>query len=77
MIAQLTAGAGELAHIYLKNGEQRTGILLNDINNPESFEGGLRLISHQHIASFLEHRDETLVETFDPEQLDGVDVYLK
>lgn len=77
MIAQLTAGTGELAHVFLKNGEQRTGILLNDINNPESFEGGIRIVSHQHIASFLEQQDESLVEVFDPQQLDGVDVYLK
>ena len=77
MITQLTTGTGELAHVFLKSGEQRTGILLNDINNPDSFENGIRFVSHQHIGSFLEKQDESYVETYDPQQIDGVDVYLK
>jgi len=77
MIIAMTGGAGELARLFLKNGAQRTGVLLNDCNCPESFEEGVRFISHGNVGAYLEKQDPALVEFYEASAIEGIDVYLK
>jgi hypothetical protein len=68
---------GELAQIFLKDGRSHMGILLNDLDEPESFDHEVRYVKSSNFSQWLESSDEGLVETVDPEHIDGIDLYLK
>ncbi len=73
----LSASGGELAEIFLKNGKKLFGILLNDLESPESFDHEVRYVKPANLSSWLETSDEGLVEVIDSEHVDGIDLYLK
>lgn len=68
---------GELAQIFLKNGKQYFGVLLNDLDNPDSFDHEVRFVTTSNFSSWLETSDEGLVEVVDADHVDGIDLYLK
>ncbi len=72
-----TEQRGELAQIFLKNGRSHMGILLNDLDEPESFDHEVRYVKSSNFSQWLESSDEGLVEIVDPEHIDGIDLYLK
>lgn len=69
--------SGELAQIFLKNGKNFFGILLNDLDSPESFDHEVRYVKPSNLTSWLETSDEELIEVIDPDHVDGIDLYLK
>lgn len=77
MIAAMMTGTGELAKIFLKNGKQRTGVLLNDVNNPDSFDNGVQFVSHDNIGNFLSNPDNSLIEIYQADAVEGIDIYMK
>lgn len=68
---------GELAQIFMKDGKHYFGILLNDLEQPESFDEEVRFVKTSNFSTWLETSDESLVEVIDPEHVDGIDLYLK
>lgn len=68
---------GELAQIFLKDGKHLFGILLNDLDCPESFDQEVRYVKTANFSSWLETSDDSLVEVVDPEHIDGIDLFLK
>ena len=68
---------GELAQIFLKDGNHLFGILLNDLDCPESFDHEVRYVKTANFSSWLETSDDSLVEIVDPEHIDGIDLFLK
>ncbi|TND07672.1 MAG: hypothetical protein FD123_2991 [Bacteroidetes bacterium] len=77
MITGITTGGGELARVFLKNGEQRMGILLNDTENPDSFDNGVHLLAHDQVGAYLSNPDQQLVDVYPSEQVDAIDIYMK
>jgi len=73
----LPMSGGELAQIFLKNGQKFFGILLNDLETPESFDHEVRYVKPANLSSWLETSDEGFVEVLDSEHVDGIDLYLK
>lgn len=69
--------SGELAQIFLKNGQHFFGIVLNDFNSPESFENEVRYVQPSNHTHWLETSDEGLVEIVETGHVDGIDLYLK
>lgn len=68
---------GELARVFLKNGQQRMGILLQDTTAPDCFDQGVHLLSHERVGTYLEQPDASLVDVYPPELVDAIDIYLK
>jgi hypothetical protein len=68
---------GELAQIFLKNGRNFFGIVLNDLESPESFDHEVRYVRPADLSNWIETSDEGLVEIIDPDHIDGIDLYLK
>ena len=77
MEIELTPSGGELAEIFLKNGKKFFGILLNDLDSPESFEYEVRYVKPANLSNWLETSDEGLVEVVNSDHVDGIDLYLK
>lgn len=69
--------SGELAQIFLKDGRTFFGILLNDLEEPDTFEEEVRYVKSSNLSNWLETSDEGLVEIIDPDHIDGIDLYLK
>lgn len=66
----------EIARVYMKNGQQRTGVLLDDPFVPENHEDKLRFVCHSRIGEFL-NGNESPVEHLDAETIEAIDLYLK
>jgi hypothetical protein len=73
----LPMSGGELAQIFLKNGQKFFGVLLNDLDSPESFDHEVRYVKPSNLSNWLETSDEGLVEIVDADHVDGIDLYLK
>lgn len=69
--------SGELARIFMKNGQHFFGILLNDLEIPDSFDHEVRYVKSINLTTWLETSDEGCVEILDREHVDGIDLYLK
>jgi len=68
---------GEMARIYLKNGESKTGLLLNDVEDPNTFDEGVKFIPHHKISDWYDSFDVTCICTMEPEAVEGIDVLMK
>lgn len=77
MHTQVIEQGGELAQIFMKSGKHHFGILLNDLEEPESFDHEVRFVKTSNFSTWLETSDESLVEVIDPDHVDGIDLYLK
>lgn len=69
--------SGELAQIFMKDGKTLFAILLNDLDEPDTFDKEVRYVKPGNLSTWLETSDEGLVEVLDPEYIDGIDLYLK
>lgn len=68
---------GEMARIFLKNGKQQMGLLLNDVNCPDAFESGVRFIPHNNIGNWLDSFSQELIQIFETDTVDGIDLFMK
>lgn len=68
---------GEMARIFLKNGKQEMGLLLNDVNRPDAFDCGVRYIRHSNIGNWLDSFSQELVQVVETESVDGIDLFMK
>jgi hypothetical protein len=68
---------GDLARIFLKNGNEQMGLLLNE-NEIENEElTGVRLVPSTSIANWLQTGAEKWVQVLDPREVAGIDVFLR
>lgn len=74
MLATMNNG---IARIFLKNGQQQTGLLLNDVDRPDAFDEGVRFVPQQLMDHFLLAPDEALVRILEPSTVNGIDLFLK
>lgn len=72
-----TQSSGALAEIFLKNGKKFFGILLNDLETPDSFDHEVRYVKPENHSHWIETADGELIERLDTEHVDGIDLYLK
>jgi hypothetical protein len=68
---------GEMARIFFKSGKQQMGLLLNDVDKPESFADGIRFVSNDKLPEWLESFSGEFVETLPVDTVDGIDVFMK
>ncbi len=67
----------EPAKITLKDGSQTTGLLLNNINDPSSFETGIHFVPNSRLDEWLQELNRAAVNILDPLQIESIDVYMK
>ncbi|MGL5889058.1 MAG: hypothetical protein ACRC3B_04200 [Bacteroidia bacterium] len=70
------SGTG-IARIFLKNGQQQTGLLLNDVEREDAFDNGVRFVPHHLLNAFLVSADETLIRILEPSRVSGIDLFQK
>lgn len=68
---------GEMARIFMKNGKQEMGLLLNDVNRPDAFDSGVRYIPHTNIGNWLDSFSQEFVHVLETESVDGIDLFMK
>ncbi|MCU0433132.1 MAG: hypothetical protein MUC87_06750 [Bacteroidia bacterium] len=66
-----------IARIFLKNGQQQTGLLLNDVERDDAFDHGVRFVPHHLLNAFLQTADETLIKILEPSRVTGIDLFQK
>jgi hypothetical protein len=66
-----------IARIYLKNGRQQSGLLLNDINSSDAFKSGVHFVAHNKLDAFLLTGNQQLIQTIEPELVNEIDLLLK
>lgn len=71
------AVSGELAHIFMKDGQKLFAVILNDLDEPTCFDDEVRFVRPGNLSHWLETADESLIEIIDPDHVDGIDLYLK
>ncbi len=68
---------GEMAKIFLKDGNQKTGLLLNDINREDAFDEGVMYVPHQNVGEWLKSFSNEFIQILQPETVDGIDLFAK
>jgi hypothetical protein len=68
---------GEMARIYLKDGKQQMGLLLNDVNIPDAFDEGVKFVPHHNVGNWLQSFSNELVQVVNSEEVDGIDLFMK
>lgn len=68
---------GELARIFMKNGKQEMGLLLNDVNREDAFDGGVRYVPNNFIGNWLDSFSADFVQVIDAEGVEGIDLFMK
>jgi hypothetical protein len=68
---------GEMARIYMKSGKQEMGLLLNNVEEPNAFDEGVKFIPQQNVGSWLHSFSQELIQILDSEQVDGIDLFMK
>lgn len=66
-----------IARIYLKNGRQQTGLLLNDVNLPNAFDQGVHFVPNNDLDHYLLTADRDVVCVLESEQVDEIDLFLR
>ncbi|GAB4141543.1 MAG: hypothetical protein Fur0041_16750 [Bacteroidia bacterium] len=69
--------AGEPAKIFLKDGSQQFGLLLNDVEKEETFDEGVYFIPNNNISKWVETAARHLIQVIDPSHVEGIDLYMK
>ncbi len=68
---------GEMARIFLKDGNEKTGLLLNDIENPAAFDEGVKYVPHNKVGDWLETFSTDHIQTLESDLVDGIDLFMK
>jgi len=75
MIAEMTTG--EMARIFMKDGNQKMGLLLNDVENPDAFDEGVKFVPHNQVGDWLVSYSDEFIQVLDSAQVDGIDIFMK
>ncbi|MCA6363360.1 MAG: hypothetical protein IM638_10000 [Bacteroidetes bacterium] len=73
----MNASYAGIARIFLSNGQQQTGLLLNDVEREDAFDNGVRFVPYSMLNAFLQTADETLVKILEPSRVTGIDLFQK
>ena len=68
---------GEMARIFLKDGNEKMGLLLNDVDNPDTFDEGVQFIPHDKVGAWYESFCTDYIQILQPELVDGIDLLMK
>ncbi|MDQ3110937.1 MAG: hypothetical protein M3R17_13675 [Bacteroidota bacterium] len=68
---------GEMARIFLKDGNQQMGLLLNDVDREDAFDEGVKFIPHQNVGEWLKSFSNDFIRVLQPETVDGIDLIMK
>jgi hypothetical protein len=68
---------GEMARIFMKNGRQQMGLLLNDVDRPDAFDDGVKFVPHNNVSTWLESFSNELVEILHTDHVEGIDLFMK
>jgi hypothetical protein len=68
---------GEMARIFLKDGNQQMGLLLNDVEREDAFDEGVKFIPHHKVGEWLKSFSQEFIQILNPETVDGIDLYAK
>ena len=69
--------SGEMARIFLKDGNEKMGLLLNDVDNPNTFDEGVKFIPHDKVGKWFENFSMDFIQILKPELVDGIDLIMK
>ncbi|MCX6311139.1 MAG: hypothetical protein NT084_05820 [Bacteroidetes bacterium] len=72
-----TNTSGELARIFLKDGNQKMGLLLNDVDSENAFDEGVKYIPHNNVGEWLQSFSQEFVHVLEAESVDGIDLFMK
>jgi hypothetical protein len=68
---------GEMARIFLKDGNQQMGLLLNDVDREDAFDEGVKFVPHQNVGEWLKSFSNDFIRVLQPETVDGIDLIMK
>lgn len=69
--------SGEMAKIFLKDGNQTMGLLLNDVENPDTFDEGVKFVPHDKVGEWYTSFSQECIQILEPELVDGIDLFMK
>jgi hypothetical protein len=69
--------SGEMARIFLKDGNEKMGLLLNDVENPDTFDEGVKFIPHNKVGEWYKSFSQDCIQVLEPELVDGIDLFMK
>ena len=69
--------SGEMARIFLKDGNEKMGLLLNDVENPDTFDEGVRFVPHNKVGEWYASFSQDCIQVLEPELVDGIDLFMK
>jgi hypothetical protein len=72
-----TMKTGEMARIFLKDGNEKMGLLLNDVDNPDTFDEGVRFVPHNKVGEWFDTFSTEYIQVLQPELVDGIDLFMK
>jgi hypothetical protein len=72
-----TAMNGEMARIFLKDGNQQMGLLLNDVEREDAFDEGVKFIPHNKVGEWLQSFSSDFIQVLKAELVDGIDLIMK
>ncbi len=68
---------GEMARIFLKDGNQKMGLLLNNVEQPDAFDEGVHFVPHNKVGEWLESFSNDCIQVLNAEAVDGIDLFMK
>jgi hypothetical protein len=68
---------GSPAKIYLNSGQIAHGLLLNNIEDENAFDEGVRYVPQQNLSNWLENFSEKLVMSIETDEVEGIDLFMK
>ena len=71
------ATTGQMARIFLKDGNRQVGLLLNDVDREDAFDEGVKFIPHHKTGEWLESFSNDHIEVLSAESVDGIDLFMK
>lgn len=71
------ATTGQMARIFLKDGNRQVGLLLNDVDREDAFDEGVKFIPHHKTGEWLESFSTDHIEVLSAESVDGIDLFMK
>jgi hypothetical protein len=74
---EIAVTKGEMARIFLKDGQIQMGLLLNDVESKDAFDEGVRFIPHNNVGDWLKSFSTEFVQILSAETVDGIDLYMK
>ncbi len=68
---------GEMARIFLKDGNQQMGLLLNDVEREDAFDEGVKFVPHHKVSEWLKSFSKEFIQVLKADTVDGIDLIMK